>query len=194
MIFPGSLYCTGVLSTYIKSYYHVEPDSNIVNDLLPLCLFLNMFFMPWGSYLVQNNVNPRLLILMGGVVGISCFVIASFFNTFIGYAIFYAVGFSFNQGIVYMVPVHHGWLWFPDKPGLISGIILGGFGFGSLIFDNVLTHLINPGNEKYDEDTGQYPEDVNERFKETWYVLIASWAVIAIVGIGMTFPGPEKKK
>ena len=53
-----------------------------------------------------------------------------------------------------MVPIHHGWLWFPDHPGLVSGIILGGFGVGGLIFDNVFTHVINPGNESVDTATG----------------------------------------
>ena len=98
-----------------------------------------MFFMPLGSYLAQKNYNPKLLILLGASVAFPCFYLASFMDEFYGYAILYTLGFAFNQGIVYMVPVHHGWLWFPNNPGLVSGVILGGFGLGSLIFDNVLT-------------------------------------------------------
>lgn len=93
-----------------------------------------------------------------------------------------------------MVPVHHGWLWFPDKPGLVSGIILGGFGVGSLIFDNVLTHLINPDNISFNKETGQYPKEVNDRFEKTWRILIGSWILIAAVGCAMIFPGPVKSK
>lgn len=109
--------------------------------------------------MAQQNWNPRMLILLGAVVAFPCLYGASLFDPsgFTGFALLYIFGFSFNQGIVYMVPVHHGWLWFPDNPGLVSGIILGGFGFGSLIFDNVLTHIINPNNEPYDDSTGQYP-------------------------------------
>jgi len=46
-----------------------------------------------------------------------------------------------------MVPMHHGWLWFPDKPGLISGIIIGGFGLGALIFGPLATAIVNPDKE-----------------------------------------------
>ena len=102
------------------------------------------------------------------------------------------VGFSINQGLVYMVPVHHGWLWFPNNPGLISGIILGGFGVGSLIFDNVLTHLVNPGNYPIDSD-GFYPKEVDDRFMLMWRVLIGSWLLITIVGGIMILPGPVRK-
>ena len=92
-----------------------------------------------------------------------------------------------------MVPVHHGWLWFPNNPGLVSGIILGGFGFGSLIYDNVLTHMINPNNEPFDEETAQYPPDVNDRFIRTWRIMILTWFIIAVAGGALIFPGPLKK-
>ena len=46
-----------------------------------------------------------------------------------------------------MVHVHHSWLFFPNQTGLISGIILAGYGFGALIFDNVSTAIINPNND-----------------------------------------------
>lgn len=50
-----------------------------------------------------------------------------------------------------MVPVHHGWLWFPGQPGLVSGLVIGGFGLSALIFDNVSTAIINPQNLKTDD-------------------------------------------
>ena len=64
-----------------------------------------------------------------------------------------------------MVPIHHGWLWFPDNPGLVSGIIIGGYGFGAFIFDNVATKVINPDNLELNQATGYYPEVVTERFQ-----------------------------
>lgn len=148
MMFPGSVYCTGILSPYIKSYYRL-PNSTYVNDLLPACLIMNMLFMAFGSYLVQKNVNPRIMIAIGAAVAFPCFFIGSFmYESFPAFAVFYVIGFSFNQGMAYMVPVHHGWLWWPKNPGLVSGIILGGFGFGGLIFDNLMTAVINPYGDK----------------------------------------------
>ena len=148
MIFVGCMNCTGVFATYINSYYQISPDSHIVFDLLPLITILIMFIMPVGSALTLRGLNPKISILVAATVTLTCFCVASFFGPghFAGFAMFYSIGFAVNSGLVYMVPVHHSWLWFPNNPGLVSGIILGGFGVGSLIYDNVFTHIINPNN------------------------------------------------
>lgn len=148
-----------------------------------------MFSMPLGSRLTQKNVNPRLLIAVGALVAFSCFYIASAMENFYAFAALYVVAFAVNHGMVYMVPIHHGWLWFPDHPGLVSGVILGGFGLGSLIFNLVLTHLVNPWNDKSDAE-GYYPDRVNERFMLMWRTLVTCWLVIVIIAFIMIFPGP----
>ena len=94
--------------------------------------------------------------------------------------------------MVYMVPIHHGWLWFPNNPGLVSGLILGGYGTGALIYDNVFTHLINPDNLPIDDD-GFYPPEVDDRFVMTWLTLVTTWIAIFAVGFIMINPGPVKK-
>ena len=50
------------------------------------------------------------------------------------FLILFAGGFGLTNALTYMAPMHHGWLWFPKSPGLVSGIIIGGFGVGTLIF------------------------------------------------------------
>jgi len=113
---------------------------------------------------------------------------------FWAFAMLYVIGFSWSQGMVYMAPVHHGWLWFPNNPGLVSGIILGGFGFGALVFDNVITHVVNPNNLSIDEETGYYPDSVNERFIFMWRIIVTCWLGLAIISFIMMFPGPPKIK
>lgn len=58
----------------------------------------------------------------------------------------YSLSWAINAGIAYFAAMHHGWFFFPDKPGFASGVILSGFGGGAVIFDNVSTALINPHN------------------------------------------------
>jgi OFA family oxalate/formate antiporter-like MFS transporter len=41
-------------------------------------------------------------------------------------------------GIAFMVPIYTSWYHFPDRRGLISGIIMAGFGFGTFLF-SILT-------------------------------------------------------
>ena len=131
--------------------------------------------------------------LIGGIVAFPCLFGAAYMKNFTGFAILYCIGFPFNHGMTYMAPVHHGWLWFPKNPGLVSGLILSGFGAGALIFDNVLTHIINPDNESIGDD-GYYSKAVDDRFRKTFLVLVTSWLIIAIVGCMLTFPGPLPKK
>ena len=71
---------------------------------------------------------------------------ATMVENFTAFFWLYSMSWSLLIGISYMVSIHHGWLWFPERPGLISGLVIGGFGVGALIFDNVSTYLINPMN------------------------------------------------
>jgi len=132
------------------------------------------------------------MIAIGALGAFPCFIIASFMtHSFLGFACFFVIGFSFNQGMAYMPPIHHCWLWWPKSPGLVSGIVLGGFGFGGLIFNEVIVAVINPWGDEIDDD-GFYSKRVDERFIMTWRVLILCWGAITTVGISMTFPGPIK--
>ena len=64
----------------------------------------------------------------------------------------YPLSWSFQVGISNYAAMHHAWLFFPDKPGLSSGVILAGFGGGGFIFDILSTALINPQNIPLDSD------------------------------------------
>lgn len=64
-------------------------------------------------------------------------IISSYVSTFSAWWTCWVLAYSLGNGLTYLGPVHHGWLWIPDKPGLVSGIILAGYGFSCLIFNNV---------------------------------------------------------
>ncbi|KAJ8310392.1 hypothetical protein KUTeg_012257, partial [Tegillarca granosa] len=43
------------------------------------------------------------------------------------------------------------WCWFPDKEGLVSGLIVAGIGGGAVIFDPIQTAYLNPKNKIPDQ-------------------------------------------
>lgn len=47
-----------------------------------------------------------------------------------------------------MLPIICGWRYFPNRRGLISGLTIGGYGFGSFIFNFVCKAIANPNNLK----------------------------------------------
>jgi hypothetical protein len=53
-----------------------------------------------------------------------------------------------SGGLAYMLPIICGWRYFPDKRGIVSGVTIGGYGFGSFIFNFVCKAVANPDNEK----------------------------------------------
>lgn len=40
--------------------------------------------------------------------------------------------------------------WYPNHAGLVSGIVIAGFGLGAFIFNPIVTLLVNPENVKPD--------------------------------------------
>ena len=104
----------------------------------------------------------------------------------------FAIGFGFMNGLTYMVPVHHGWQWFPERSGLVSGIIIGGFGLGPLIFNNISLSVINPHNLRVGED-GRFPDEVNERFISMMMTVWLCWVGIVIVSVLLIFSGEGDK-
>ena len=67
-------------------------------------------------------------------------------TSFLGFAIPFVGGMAVCNGLGYMVPVRLGWKVYPEHSGLVSGIIIGGFSLGSLIFTYAATLIVNPDN------------------------------------------------
>ena len=161
MFFPGSVYILGNISPYIASYFRLQDPTQAAN-LLPAILAINVLIMPFGSKMVQNGVNPKKLIFTGGFLAFILLNVATFIERkFWLFFALYAIAFAVNHALTYMAAIHHGWLFFPKSGGLVSGMILAGYGFGALIFDNVSTAIVNPGGKYKKDEHGWYPQQVD---------------------------------
>lgn len=103
----------------------------------------------------------------------------------------YVAGFGTTNAMTYMVPVHHGWLWFPNKPGLVSGLIICGFGFGALIFNNVSRVIVNPDNESADAESGTFSDEVNSRVPHMLRVVVICLGAMTFIAICLISKGPK---
>ena len=97
-------------------------------------------------YVIAGRIHdlrgPRLVAAIGGVLFSLGFLLASFTQSL---PMFYlTAGFivGTGTGFGYVVPTSVGSKWFPDKRGLIIGLMVGGFGAGSGIFGPLATALI----------------------------------------------------
>ena len=51
--------------------------------------------------------------------------------------------------------------------------------------------LVNPDNLSIDEETGRYPQEVNERVPRMLLILTMSFAAIAFISTLLIFPGKD---
>ncbi|MDT0187546.1 OFA family MFS transporter [Microbacterium sp. ARD31] len=118
-----------------------------VRAALPFEVTIGMIFI--GSYVggrLQDRRGPRVVALIGGVIYAVGILLASFTNGEGDYWLLilgYGVISGFGLGVAYIVPIAMLQKWFPDRKGLITGLAVGGFGFGAVLTSPVAQALID---------------------------------------------------
>jgi MFS family permease len=187
MMFPGSIYIQGAITPYIASYYNVPIPS--VANMLPVFFLLGAVILPIGGWMISIGLAPRLILIIGASIHLICFFSTIIFD--VSFNVFFALyitAYGMLQGITYMIPIKQSWLHFPNNPGLVSGVIIGGYGFSAFILNNVITELINPNNLAVID--GKFPQEVDDRFQMMMLFLGCFYVFLSLVGIIFIFPGP----
>ena len=141
----GAVYAWSVFGGALEK---AEPwQLSKVQASLPFTVTIGMIFI--GSYVggrLQDARGPRLVALIGGVIYAVGILLASFTNGEGDYWLLilgYGVISGFGLGFAYIVPIAMLQKWFPDKKGLITGLAVGGFGFGAVLTSPVAQWLID---------------------------------------------------
>jgi OFA family oxalate/formate antiporter-like MFS transporter len=146
----GAVYAWSVFAKALQD----APAFNLsrVEASLPFTVTIGMIFI--GSYIggrIQDRKGPRLVALIGGVIYAVGVVLASFTQNgdqlwllILGYGVIS----GFGLGFAYIVPIAMLLKWFPDKRGLITGLAVGGFGFGAVLTSPVARWLIAQDPER----------------------------------------------
>ncbi|WEV77160.1 OFA family MFS transporter [Janibacter cremeus] len=127
-------------------------DLTKVQTAIPFEVAIGMLFL--GTFLggrIQDRKGPRVVALSGVVLYSIGIILAGFARDtsdlwllILGYGV---LG-GFGLGLAYIVPIAMLQKWFPDKRGLITGVAVGGFGFGAVITSPMMNRLIS-GMEGY---------------------------------------------
>jgi OFA family oxalate/formate antiporter-like MFS transporter len=145
----GAVYAWSVFSKALQkdNAFHLSK----AEATLPFSVTIAMIFV--GTYLggrIQDRRGPRMVALTGGVVyaaGILLAGAASGAGDLWLLVLGYGVIAGFGLGLGYIVPIAMLQKWFPDKRGLITGIAVGGFGFGAVITSPVAQRLVDHYSE-----------------------------------------------
>ena len=146
----GAVYAWSVFSKALQSEEAFGLTK--VQASLPFTVTIAMIFI--GAYLGgrwQDKAGPRPVALTGGVIYAVGILMASFVNSadqlwllILGYGVIS----GFGLGLAYIVPIAMLLKWFPDKRGLITGLAVGGFGFGAVLTSPVAQALISRTPER----------------------------------------------
>ena len=113
---------------------------------IPIGFMMLMFMNPAGAFL-QKVVHPKLLIAMGSLIGVASALLAAQCTTFFLFLLSFGVLGHIGVGFCYFPPLVCGWEWLPNRKGMVTGIILGAYGFSGFLLSFVSLAIVNPDNK-----------------------------------------------
>lgn len=143
MLFAGLVYAWSVLARPIGEFFTTWSSTQL-SFTFTLCM---MFFCLGGliTGILSKKYEAKLMLKISAMLFLIGFLVSSRSNSIITLYIGYGVIAGFASGIAYNSIMGNITKFFPDCPGLISGILLMGFGFGSFIIGKVYQYLTPSG-------------------------------------------------
>ena len=153
LLFAGIIYAWAILQAPFKPGFN-GPFADAFDwnkSQLSLNYTLTIMFFCIGGFiagLLTKKTTPRLRFIIAAVLLFCGFFLTSRLNPGDLGLLYIAYGFMSGIGIgfVYTTVIGLTAAWFPDKPGLCSGLMLMGFGLTSLVIGNLAETFINMPN------------------------------------------------
>lgn len=135
LIFAGLIYAWSVLSAPIAEEF---PDWS--NSQLSLTFTLVMIVFCVGQLIcgfLGDRIRPRTNVWVAAILFAAGFTLTAGTHSLPGLYLYFGVMCGLASGLAYNAVMSSVIKWFPDKQGLVSGILLMGFGMGSFLVGKV---------------------------------------------------------
>lgn len=139
LLFAGLVYAWSVLSQPIAVEF-ADASAGELSLTFTIC----MIFFCLGGFvggLLQRWVSVRTNVIVASGLFLSGFLIAAQATSLMGLYFGYGVLAGLASGLSYNAVMSTMSRWFPDRQGLVSGILLMGFGIGSFVIGKVFQAL-----------------------------------------------------
>jgi OFA family oxalate/formate antiporter-like MFS transporter len=136
----GVLYAWSIFAANLREVYGWTSTQASLPYTMAVAMFAVMM-ITGGRF--QDKYGPRLAVTLAGIlVGVGM-ILASLFPTVLGLALSFGVLAGSGIGLGYSATTPVAIKWFPaSRKGLISGIVVGGFGAATLYIAPLTNHLI----------------------------------------------------
>src|SRR5699024_5770553 len=184
----GQVYAFSVFKIPLMSRFDVGEVS--VGWIFSVAIAMLGLSAAFGGTWVEKSGPRKSMVVAGTAWVLGFFVAALGIATGQLWLVYFGYGFigGIGLGIGYIAPVSTLMKWFPDRPGLATGLAIMGFGGGALIaspMSNALMVLFGGGTETENLASGLVP---------TFVVLALGYAVIIAAGAYVIrLPHPEWK-
>lgn len=184
----GQVYAFSVFKIPLMSRFDVGEVS--VGWIFSVAIAMLGLSAAFGGTWVEKSGPRKSMVVAGAAWVIGFFVAALGIATGQLWLVYFGYGFigGIGLGIGYIAPVSTLMKWFPDRPGLATGLAIMGFGGGALIaspMSNALMVLFGGGTDTENLAAGLVP---------TFVVLALSYAIIIAAGAYVIrLPHPEWK-
>lgn len=135
----AGLYAWSIFGTALQVEYGWSGDATFFPYALAQFVFA---FSTLLSGRIVDKKGPRMALIIGGLLYGSGLILSSFIKTpgllYISYGVITGAG----VGFVYVCPLSTLIKWFPKRKGMITGLSVGVFGGGSIIFKEVISNLL----------------------------------------------------
>lgn len=142
----GAVYAFSTLVPPLESEFgwtRIETSPAFTIALLTFALSM----IPAGR--IQDKKGPRIVTSIGGaLLGIGM-ILSSYTISLIWLYISYGIILGLGIGFCYGAPIATCSKWFPDRKGLVTGLVVFGFGGGAIIFAPLWTILIELYNWRF---------------------------------------------
>lgn len=136
----GVLYAWGVFVNPLEQEFGwTRAQATLPYTVASIVFAIGMVFAGF----IQDKKGPRFVALLGGLFAGLGFILSYFTNSLIHLTTIFGVMGGFGMALGYSGAVSSGVKCFPDKKGLATGLVVGGFGFGAFLWAPLSTYLIH---------------------------------------------------
>jgi OFA family oxalate/formate antiporter-like MFS transporter len=126
----GVLYTWSVISKAIPPEWGWSETARSLPYSIAVLLF-SLMMVPGGR--IQDRFGPRTAATLGGILVGLGFILSSFTTSPVGWMVGFGILVGSGIGFAYSAPIPAAVKWFPpQQTGMISGIVVSGFGLASL--------------------------------------------------------------
>jgi len=198
----GAFYSFGNMAPYMTSYMRqYSPSSrNITStDFVVVQSAWGMtqgVVMPLSGFLI-NAIGEKRSMVLGSIIFSSGCALTYFTINKELWMVAATYGFvsAFGQNIALIPTLTTGMKWFPNSKGTVMGFVVGGFGGGAFVFNQIQTQILNPDNidvSRTGEDKGFFTDpDLLERVPDLLLKLAAIYFALGMTACLLITQPPE---